>query len=389
MEYLDSQDQQRLDHYIGQVEERSKNFIGYPIAVDFDYSALMPLFKYPLNNVGDPMVESTYDLNSRSLEKEVIEYFSQLFRGRPGELWGYVTNGGSEGNLYGLYLARGLYPRGMVYYSESTHYSIQKNIDLLNMPSIVIRSQKNGEIDYEDLNQTMKLNRHLPVIIMANIGTTMTEAKDDISRIKRILKENAISSSYIHCDAALTGSYAGFLEPRPPFDFQDGADSIAISGHKFIGSPIPCGVVLVRKSHRDRIGRSVEYIGTLDTTISGSRNGHSPVFLWYTIKRLGAAGFKNRIAKCLELADYTLARLSEVGVNSWKNENAITVVFEGPSEKVIHKWQLATENGWSHILCMPGVTKETIDLFIDDMAADRNGKGDGAQPGVNAIHQYA
>ena len=46
-------------------------------------------------------------------------------------------------------------------------------------------------------------------------------------------------------------------EPRPAFDFADGADSIAISGHKSFGSPMPCGVVVVKKSNRDRIARSV------------------------------------------------------------------------------------------------------------------------------------
>lgn len=363
-----AKDQQRLDGYIEKVKERASQFLGYPIAVDFNYDELLPLLRYPLNNVGDPTVESTYDLNSRSLELEVLGFFAELFRARPGEWWGYVTNGGSEGNLYGLYVARELYPKAMVYYSEATHYSVQKNISLLNMPSIVIRTQPNGEIDYEDLNNTIKLNRHLPVIMVANIGTTMTEAKDDIVRIKNIFRENAITASYIHCDAALTGSYAPFLKPRPPFDFQDGADSVAISGHKFIGSPIPCGAVIVKKIYRDRIGREVQYIGTLDTTISGSRNGHSPVFLWYRIKQLGIEGLRRRITESLELADYTLEKFKSIGVTAWKNENAITVVFPQPSQKVIQKWQLATESGRSHILCMPGISKETIDLLIADMA---------------------
>lgn len=369
MSLLQRTDQERLDSYISQVEDRAQHFLGYPIATDFDYSALLPLLKYPLNNVGDPMVESTYDLNSRSLEMEVLQFFAGLFRAKPSEWWGYVTNGGSEGNLYGLYLARELYPKGMVYYSESTHYSVQKNISLLNMPSIVIRSKENGEIDYEDLAHTIRMNRHLPVIILANIGTTMTEAKDDLQTIKRILKDNAISNSYIHCDAALAGSYAPFLEPRPAFDFQDGADSIAISGHKFIGSPLPCGVVLVKKLYRDRIGRAVQYIGTLDTTISGSRNGHSAAFLWYAIKRMGVDGLRRRINQSLEIAAYTVDRLNAMGIKAWRNQNALTVVFPEPDETIIKKWQLATDSGRSHIICMPGVEKADIDRFLADLEA--------------------
>src|SRR5436305_279968 len=123
-------EKERLTDYMNKVVQRSKNFIGYPIATDFDYTDLYPLLKYPLNNIGDPLIESTYDLNSRSIEREVIEFFAELFNAPINNNWGYVTNGGSEGNLYALYVARELYPNGMVYYSEATHNSVQKNIHL-------------------------------------------------------------------------------------------------------------------------------------------------------------------------------------------------------------------------------------------------------------------
>ena len=360
-------EKERLNDYMYKVQQRAKYFIGYPIATDFNYSDLYPLLQYPLNNVGDPLLESTYDLNSRSIEREVVQFFAELFRAPKENHWGYVTNGGSEGNLYGLYVARELYPQGMVYYSEATHYSVQKNIHLLNMPSIVIRSMANGEMDYDDLKEAMQLHRHQPAIILANIGTTMTEAKDDVPSIRAVLKECAIKSHYIHCDAALAGTYLALLEDDPSFDFAHGADSIAISGHKFIGSPIPCGVVLVKKNYKERIGRTIPYIGTLDTTITGSRNGHSPVFLWYALKQMGREGLKARAENSLQLAAYTIQQLAEIGIKAWRNHNAITVVFPKPSKEVCVKWQLATEGEWSHIICMPGVTKETIDAFVGDI----------------------
>jgi len=359
--------QERLNDYMYKVEERSKNFIGYPIATDFDYTQLYPLLKYPLNNIGDPLIESTYDLNSRSLEREVIDFFAELFKAPKNNSWGYITNGGSEGNLYALYLARELYPNGMVYYSEATHYSVQKNIHLLNMPSIVIRSKPNGEMDYDDLKEAIQLHRQQPAIILANIGTTMTEAKDDVTAIRKTLKACAIKSHYIHCDAALAGIYLSLLDTDAKFDFPHGADSIAISGHKFIGSPIPCGVVIVKKNYKERIGRTIPYIGTLDTTITGSRNGHSPVFLWYAIKSLGKEGLKQRAVDSLELAEYTMQRLLSIDIKAWRNDHAITVVFPQPPAEICLKWQLASEGGLTHIICMPGVTKERIDSFINDL----------------------
>ena len=370
MTNLREADAQRLKSYMALAVERSKYFIGYPIARDFDYSELYPLFELPLNNVGDPQIESTYDLNSRSLEQEVLEFFAELFKAPVNNWWGYVTNGGSEGNLYGLYVARELYPNGIVYYSDSTHYSVQKNIQLLNLKSIVIRTRPNGEIDYEDLKTMVQMHRDQPVIMMANIGTTMTEAKDDLGKIKSIFKELAIMNHYIHCDAALAGVYSALLELSPGFDFTYGCDSLAISGHKFIGSPIPCGLVLVKKNYKDRIGKVIPYIGTADTTISGSRNGHSPILLWYAIKKMGQEGLKARALAALDVAAYAVEAFKKIGVHAWRNPDALTVVLPEISQKLRQKWQLATEQGLSHIICMPGITREKVDEFIRDLDAE-------------------
>lgn len=362
---LAAADAAALNELLAQVQTRTRDFLGYPVSKDFDYSPLLPFLQYPLNNLGDPFVPATYAVGSREMEKYVVSFFAGLFHAPEDDWWGYVTNGGSEGNLYGLYLARELYPKGMVYYSEATHYSVQKNLHLLNMPGIIIRTLPNGEIDYDDLENTIRMNRHLPVIMLANIGTTMTEARDDVKRIKGILKNLAIRHHYIHADGALSGSYSAFLEPRPAFDFADGADSIAISGHKFIGAPIPCGVVIARKSNRDRIARSVAYIGSMDTTITGSRNGHSPLFLWYALKSLGVEGLRERARHSLTVAAYAVERLNENGIPAWRNPDAITVVFPDPPGSIRRKWQLASESGCSHIICMPNVSRAQIDQFVD------------------------
>ncbi|RAJ36963.1 histidine decarboxylase [Pedobacter cryoconitis] len=365
---LSAENAGRLKELMERLTADSELMLGYPVSKDFDYSELAKFLNYPINNLGDPFVASTYNVGTREMEREVLEFFASLFRAPVNNWWGYVTNGGSEGNLYGLYLAREIHPKGMVYFSQATHYSVQKNLHLLNMPNIVIRTQASGEIDYDDLRDTIKMNRHMPVIIFANIGTTMTEARDDVRKIRSILQELAIQHYYIHADGALSGSYSAFIEPRPAFDFADGADSIAISGHKFIGSPIPCGVVVVKKNNRDRIARSVSYTGSMDTTITGSRNGHTPLFLWYMIKSLGLEGFKKRALHSLEVAAYAEMRLKEIGINAWRNPDSITVNLPEPASHVRIKWQLALENGWCHIICMPNVTKHQIDQLVMEIA---------------------
>lgn len=355
----------KLNAFLDKIKQRSQYFIGYPAATDYDYKELYPFLEYSLNNVGDPYVQSN-DMHTKEFEREVIAFFSTLFNAPPDNHWGYVTNGGSEGNLYGLYLAREIYPNGMVYYTEATHYSVQKNIHLLNMESIVIRSQPNGEMDYQDLEATLQMNRHRPVIILANIGTTMTEAKDSVPNIRECLKKYAIKSSYIHCDAALTGIYLSLLGDND-FDFSHGADSIAISGHKFLGSSITCGLVMVKKSYKDRIGKSIPYIGTLDTTITGSRSGFNALIFWYSIQKWGRAGLLKRAEECIENAQYLREELIAIHIKAWSNPNALTVVFPKPSVAICKKWQLATDNDIAHVICMPGITKEKLHEFVVDM----------------------
>ncbi|MGB2128512.1 MAG: histidine decarboxylase [Flavicella sp.] len=364
---LSEADELRLSELQKELESVSDCSLGFPVSKDFDYSALYSFFKYPINNIGDPFEEGTYKVQSHAIEREVVSFFAKLFRAKKEDYWGYVTNGGSESNLYGLYLARELYPDAMVYYSDNTHYSVRKNIHMLNIPSIMLRSQENGELDYEDFENTLQQNRHIPAIVLTTFGTTMTEAKDNVAEIKKIFKKLAIQNHYIHCDAALSGVYGAFMEPRLPFDFADGVDSISISAHKFIGAPIPAGVILAKRINKDRIAKGVSYIGSLDTTITGSRNGHSSLFLWYALKQYGFEGLRERYNDCLEVASHCLEALQNIGVAAWSNPGAITVVLPKVTPEVKAKWQLATAGDISHIICMPGVTKTQIDALVMDV----------------------
>ncbi len=368
---LTDADEDRLRIFHDKIKQDSASFLGYPAARDFDFSIFKEYLHYPINNIGDPFIDATFKVTSHEFEREVLEDVAHLMRAPEDNWWGYVTNGGTEGNLYGLYLARELHPNGIVYFSQSSHYSVAKNVHFLNMRHIMIRAQDNGEIDYNDLTETLKVHRDVPAIIFANIGTTMTEAKDDIKTIQTILDDLTITNRYIHSDAALCGAIAPFLDPRPAFDFEDGTDSIAISGHKFIGSPIPCGVVLAKKTAVDRIAQSIAYIGTLDTTISGSRNGLTPLFLWYSLRTLGYDGMKKRVNDALALAEYAEQQLCQIGVMAWRNEGAITVVFPSPSADLKDKWQLASANGQSHIIATPGLDPADIDKFVADMRHDQ------------------
>jgi histidine decarboxylase len=296
----------------------------------------------------------------------VINTFADMMHLSRDRAWGYVTSGGTEGNMYGLYMGREIFPDGVVYFSQDTHYSVVKIMRLLKARNIMIKSQDNGEIDYDDLYETIRINRDSPVIFMANIGTTMKGAIDDVSRVRAILNDLAVTNSYIHADAALSGMILPFVEEPQPYGFDVGFDSVAISGHKMIGSPLPCGIALTRREYVARIARSIEYVGVLDTTLTGSRSAITPLMMWYAFERHGLDGFKRIVAGCLDNAEYAVTRFRDSGIPAWRNRNSVTVVFPKPSAEVILKWQLAPYEDIAHMLTMPHITRETIDAVVDD-----------------------
>jgi histidine decarboxylase len=268
--------------------------------------------------------------------------------------------------MYGLYIGREMFPDGVVYFSQDTHYSVVKILRVLKSRNIMIKSQDSGEIDYEDLYETIRINRDSPVIFIANIGTTMKGAVDDVSRVREIIDDLAITNFYIHADAALSGMVLPFVDEPQPYGFDAGFDSVAVSGHKMIGSPMPCGVALTKREYVGRIARSIEYVGVLDTTLTGSRNAITPLMLWYAFEQHGLDGFREIVGECISVAEYAVSRFNDSGIPAWRNRNSVTVVFPRPSEEVIRRWQLAPYEDIAHLIAMPHVTREIIDSVVDD-----------------------
>ena len=355
----------QIESLLASMTSNSKIAMGYPTARGYDYSPLYPFLTMPINNCGDPFTETTYKVQTHNIEREVVSFVADIFRAPKDNHWGYVTNGGTEGNLYGLYLARETLPTAKAYFSKAAHYSIKKNLNILRIECIEIDTDDSDAMDLTDLE--CKLDPETPAIILATCGTTMKQGRDDVKAIKEILTKRKMDN-YIHCDAALDGMIAPFLTERPHFDFVDGADSIAVSGHKFIGCPIPCGVVVCKRDLVDEISNYIPYIHARDETITGSRNGITPLFLWYALKQTSKEGLKEKVAICVEKARYAQKKMIEAGIEAKTNKNTITVTFPTPSAKMIAKWQLATQGDYAHILTVPGVTYEVIDSFVEDIS---------------------
>ncbi len=359
---------------VRQLAEAAQFDIGFPGATDFDYTVFAPLLGRLLNNVGDPFVEGAGHNHTKRYERLVVGFVAELMGAPAGDWWGYVTTGGTEGNLYGLYAARTRYPDTIVYVSAAAHDSVHKALDLLGLPRIVVGTLAGDEMDYGDLSEQVQAHRERPVTVVATAGTTMAEGVDDVATIRATLTAAAMETrSFIHVDGALSGLPLALLPPesgRPGIGFPDGADTITVSAHKFVGSPWPAGVVVTRKAHRALLAREGSYTGSPDVTIGGSRSGHAPLVLWYAIQHHGPNGLRRRAEASRELARYTHDQLTGMPWPSLLSRWGFTVRLQTPPAAVGKRWVLADGgNGWSHLICMPGVTRERIDAFLSDMRA--------------------
>ena len=175
-----------------------------------------------------------------------------------------------------------------------------------------------------------------------------------------------MTQSYIHADAALSGMILPFVAEPQPYGFDAGVDSIAVSGHKLIGAPPPCGVVLTHRANVERVGRTIELVGIQDTILSGSRNGLTPLMLWYALNRYGPRGFQELVSGMLDTAEYAVERFNQHGIPAWRHANSVTVVFPRPMPEVLQKGQIASEGDIVHIITMPHVTRGQVDEPIAD-----------------------
>ena len=82
---------------------------------------------------------------------------------------------------------------------------------------------------------------------------------------------------------------------------------MSISGHKLIGSPLHCGVVLTKREYVAKIARSIEVVGVMDTTIPESRSAIAPLIIWHALQKHGLEGFRDIVAGMMDTAEYAVS----------------------------------------------------------------------------------
>ena len=303
----------------------------------------------------------------------------------------------TSGNLHGILTGREVLPEGILYCSKATHYSVPKASRMYRMPLCLVNTVDGGEMDLKHLRSCLEGGKaqNKPAIININMGTTVKGAVDDLNGVLALLEETGYKREeyYIHVDGALFGMMLPFVYENKPTEalydqfsnnvtiaprlsFEQNIDSISVSGHKFIGAPVPCGVVITRRAHINKLSSDIEYLNSKDATIMGSRNGHASVYLWYAIQKKGMQGFRDDVRDSLQKARTLTEMLTSAGISTYLGPLSSTVVFERPLEhEFVRKWQLACEGDIAHVVVMPSTRMSTLETFATELTESRKKMG--------------
>jgi len=111
------------------------------------------------------------------------------------DMWGYVTNCGTEGNLHVILTGREVLPEDILYCSKATHYSVPKASRMYRIPLCLVNLYEGGEINLEHLRSCLQGGKaqNKPAIININMGTTVKGAGDDLNGVLALLEETGYS----------------------------------------------------------------------------------------------------------------------------------------------------------------------------------------------------
>lgn len=277
-----------------------------------------------------------------------------------------------------------------VFYSQGhTHYSIPKIAEILRFNIKPVAPNADGSIDLNGLKKELLLHMgahpHSPIVVIANIGTTITGAIDDVPGIKKVIESMQPKPIYsIHMDGALTGFVLPIIKPFGEVDnYFDalGVNTLAVSAHKYPGLSQPCGIILARRAFFEKAfeksERSIDYVGNiLDVTITGSRSGLNVLMFYNALHALGLHKNNHKlemmVKENLKEAKYLYDELVKIyGADQVSYPYHFNVIFPKPSMALAKKYQLMITGEKATICVLTNVNKELIDQFIRDLKIDK------------------
>ncbi|HXP73146.1 MAG TPA: pyridoxal-dependent decarboxylase [Stellaceae bacterium] len=204
-----------------------------------------------------------------------------------------------------------------VYVSAHSHSSVDKGALLAgfgraNLRLVPFDAEYGMRADaLEDLVRSDLAAGVRPCAIVATVGTTATTAIDPVRGLAEIARRNKI---WLHVDAAMAGSAMILPECRWMWDGIEGADSLVINVHKWLGAPFDCSLYYVRDpQHLIRVmSTNPSFLqSSVDGQVKSLRDWGIPLGrrfralkLWFLIREQGVEALRARLRRDMANAQW-------------------------------------------------------------------------------------
>ena len=222
-----------------------------------------------------------------------------------------ATRGGLQGQQRPL----------MIYVSSQAHSSVEKAALLAGFGREnlhVVPVDANFDMRPDALAAAILEDRAAgrePCAIVATCGTTATTAFDPLAAIAQVARSEEI---WLHVDAAMAGSAMILPECRELWDGVEGADSLVVNPHKWLGVSMDCSTYYVRDPQFlvRVMSTNPSYLQTAaDGQVKNYRDWGVPLGrrmralkMWFVIRDQGVTGLQARIRRDLAETRWLAAR---------------------------------------------------------------------------------
>jgi aromatic-L-amino-acid decarboxylase len=151
----------------------------------------------------------------------------------------------------------------------------------------------------------------VPCAVVATTGTTTSTALDPIEAIAKVARDKGL---WLHVDAAMAGSAMILPECRWMWQGIEGADSLVLNVHKWLGVAFDCSLYYVRDpEHLIRVmSTNPSYLqSSVDTRVKNLRDWGLPLGrrfralkLWCLVREQGVEGLQARLRRDLANAQW-------------------------------------------------------------------------------------
>lgn len=234
----------------------SKGYLGHQVAVTLPLTALTSALIGYLNNC-----TTVYELGmaGNAMEKVVVAHLAEKY-GYGQRATGFITSGGSMGNLTALVTARtssGVderdYGRLAVMVSEEAHYSVERAAKIIGLPSdgiIKIPTGADFAMRTDLLESYYEKATAAGKIVFCVVGcacTTSVGAHDNLEKLADFAEKHNI---WLHVDGAHGGAAIFSDKYKYLLKGIDRSDSLIVDFHKMLLTPPLSTALLYNSGHR-------------------------------------------------------------------------------------------------------------------------------------------